>query len=99
MTEPLSIAAGLGGGVVLGGFFFAGLWWTVRRGLSSSKAALWFGASYLLRVGLLAAGLYFLAHDNPVRGLAACAGVIVARICVARMGPRASGTLAGGNAQ
>jgi F1F0 ATPase subunit 2 len=91
---------GLGGGLLLGGLFFAGLWWTVRRGVSSRKAALWFAASYLVRVGLLAIGLYVLAHDSAVRGLAACVGVMVARIAVARFGPSASaGTVAGGNAR
>jgi F1F0 ATPase subunit 2 len=101
MTEPLAVAAvGFCGGLLLGGFFFAGLWWTVRRGVSSRQAAVWFAASYLVRVGLLATGLYFLAHDNAARGLAACVGVIVARIAVARLGSSASaGTVAGGNAQ
>jgi F1F0 ATPase subunit 2 len=98
MSDPLSIGTGLGAGLLLGGGFFAGLWWTTRRGLSSPRAALWFGASYLVRVGLLATGLYILAHGNGTRGVAACIGVIIARVAVARfrVTPSAAGT-AGGN--
>ena len=38
-------------GLVLGAIFFGGLWWTVRKGLSSQQPALWFLGSMLLRMG------------------------------------------------
>ena len=37
MNEPLSLASALVAGVLLGAFFFGGLWWTVREGLSSKR--------------------------------------------------------------
>jgi len=45
---PLVTALALG--LVLGAVFFGGLWWTVRRGLTSSTPGLWFGLSALGRM-------------------------------------------------
>lgn len=89
MNDLLSITTGLAGGLLLGGFFFGGLWWTLRRALASPTAGLWFAASYLVRFAVLAGGLYVLAHGEVTRGLAACAGLIVARLAVAFFGPAA----------
>ena len=36
-------------GLVLGGVFFGGLWWTVQKGFASPRPALWFLGSLLLR--------------------------------------------------
>jgi F-type H+-transporting ATPase subunit a len=84
----LPAVVGFCGGVALGVLFFAGLWWTVRRGLSSTGAALWFAGSFLLRFAILALGLYALARDNPTRGIAAAVGVVLARIVVVRFTAR-----------
>jgi F1F0 ATPase subunit 2 len=32
-------------GLLLGAIFFGGLWWTVRKGVSSKRPALWFSAA------------------------------------------------------
>ena len=37
----------------------AGLWWTVRLGVSSKQPALWFLVSLLLRMAIVLAGFYF----------------------------------------
>lgn len=99
MTDAISIAGGLGAGLLLGAFFFVGLWWTVHRGVSSPQAALIFAASYLVRVAVLGGGLYILGNGNPTRGVAACVGVLLARIAVARFRPATSArNVAGGTA-
>ncbi len=66
-----SLAPALAAGLLLGAFFFGGLWWTVTRGVSSQRPALWFFASMLLRMSLTLAGFYFVGRD----GLGAVAAV------------------------
>lgn len=88
MSELLSGVTGAIAGGLLGIIFFGGLWWTVRRALSSEAAGIWFACSYLLRFSLLAVGLYVLAHDDAVRGLGAAIGLIAARLVMVRLGLR-----------
>ena len=47
MNETLSLVLALVAGVLLGAIFFGGLWWTVRKGVSSKQPALWFFGSLL----------------------------------------------------
>ena len=76
MNEPLTLVLALVAGVVLGAIFFGGLWWTVRKGVSSKRPALWFFGSLLLRMSIALAGFYFVA----ARSLGAAAAVSP-RIC------------------
>ena len=71
MNETLTLVLALVAGVVLGAMFFGGLWWTVRKGVSSKQPALWFLGSLLLRMGIALAGFYFVVR----RSLGAAAGV------------------------
>ena len=69
-------------GAVLGTIFFGGLWWTVRKGASSGRPALWFFSSGLLRMAIVVAGFYY-AGDGRWRCFAsAVAGFVVARLVV-----------------
>ena len=77
---PSCIAGGL-----LGVVFFGGLWWTVRRGLVSSRAALWFFASLLVRTAIVIAGFLLVCGDDWRRWLAALLGFSVARLVVTRV--------------
>lgn len=81
LTLTLAAIAGLG----LGALFFGGLWWTVRRGLSSPQPALWFLGSMLLRVGLVIAGMYAVGGDRWQALLACLLGFVVARGMVTRL--------------
>jgi F1F0 ATPase subunit 2 len=69
-------------GVVLGAFFFGGLWWTVRRGVVSSQPALWFLGSALLRTAITLAGFYFVAGGQWQRLVSCLVGFLAARIVV-----------------
>jgi F1F0 ATPase subunit 2 len=72
-------------GLMLGTVFFGGLWWTVRRGLSSPQAGLWFTGSFLLRTTVVIMGFWFVAQGDW-RRLAGCiAGFLGARFLVMRM--------------
>lgn len=64
----LTLLAGLG----LGGVFFGGLWWTVKKGVSSPWPALWFCVSLALRTSLVLLGFYFIADGHWQRLLLAC---------------------------
>jgi F1F0 ATPase subunit 2 len=82
MSEALSLILAVVAGGLLGGVFFGGLWWTVRRGVSSSRPALWFLGSMLVRMGIVLGGFYFVGRDDWQRLVAAVLGFIVARFLV-----------------
>jgi F1F0 ATPase subunit 2 len=82
MSEPLSLAFAMSTGVLLGAMFYGGLWWTVRRGVSSKRVALWFFGSLLLRMGLALAGFYVVADGHWQRLLLCLLGFVVARLAV-----------------
>jgi F1F0 ATPase subunit 2 len=85
MNEGLSLAFALVAGVLLGGFFFGGLWWTVRKAVSSRQPALWFLGSMLLRTGIVLSGFYFVSGGDWKRLLASLLGFIIARLVVTRL--------------
>lgn len=69
-------------GIVLGIFFFGGLWWTVRKGLSSGHPAAWFVGSLLLRTSIVLGGFYVVSAGHWDRLLACLLGFLLARIIV-----------------
>ena len=85
MIELLRLASTLAAGTALGAMFYGGLWWTVRRGVASKRAALWFSASLLLRMGAALAGFYFVAGAHWQRLLLCLLGFVFARLAVTRL--------------
>ena len=85
MSELMYLMLDFFAGMAMGALFFGGLWWTVQKGLVSSRPALWFMGSLLLRTGLTLCGFYFVAGSNW-KSLAACLlGFIVARFIITRV--------------
>jgi F1F0 ATPase subunit 2 len=82
MNEFLVLAPPLAAGLLLGAFFFGGLWWTVIRGVSSQRPALWFFGSMLLRMSLTLTGFYFVGGENWERWLLCLLGFVLARLGV-----------------
>ncbi|MEP6496292.1 MAG: ATP synthase subunit I [bacterium] len=74
-TIALACAAGAGLGVL----FFGGLWWTVRKAVSSPLPALWFAGSLLVRMGVVLTGLYLVSSGDWKRLAACLAGFVAAR--------------------
>jgi F1F0 ATPase subunit 2 len=72
-------------GVGLGAIFFGGLWWTVRKGASSRRPALWFFGSALLRMSIALAGFYLTAGAHWERLLACLLGFVTIRLVVTRL--------------
>ncbi len=85
MTEFLSLAPALVAGGLLGGFFFGGLWWTVRRGLASQSPALWFLGGMMLRMSITLVGFYYIGGDDWRRWLSCLIGFGLARQAVNRL--------------
>lgn len=84
MNEPLTLIMAGAVGLGLGTVFFGGLWWTVRKAVSSPRPALWFAGSMLLRTGLILAGFYLVGGGQWQRLLVCLLGFVVARFLVMR---------------
>ena len=82
MNEVLLLALACSVGVLLGAIFFGGLWWTVRKGVSSEQPALWFFGSLLLRMSIALAGFYFVSGGHWERLLLCLVGFVIARLGV-----------------
>lgn len=85
MTDTLILAWAWGTGVVLGAFFFGGLWWTVRKGVAGQRPALLFLTSFLLRTSIALGGLYVVSGGHWDRLMAGLLGFVIARLIVTRL--------------
>jgi F1F0 ATPase subunit 2 len=85
MNETLIVVLAGVAGWVLGAIFFGGLWWTVRRGLSSKRPAFWFLGSLLVRMSIALPGFYFVGRGHWERLVACLLGFVVARLVVTWM--------------
>ena len=85
MNNFLIPAVALVAGLVLGTVFFGGLWWTVRKGVSSKHPALWFLGSMLVRMSIVLLGFYFVGRGDWQRLVACLVGFIIARFIVMRL--------------
>lgn len=85
MAEMICLPWAFAGGVLLGGFFFHGLWWTVRKGLGSPRPALWFLVSYLVRMAVVMSGFYLLSGGLWSRLAVCIIGFVLARCFVVRV--------------
>jgi F1F0 ATPase subunit 2 len=91
MNELVTLVLAWGAGALIGGMFFAGLWWTVRHGATSRQPAVWFGGSLLLRMSIALTGFYFVSGRQWDRLLVCLLGFVMARVVVTRL-TRASDT-------
>lgn len=80
MSALLQLGMPFATGLMLGVCFFAGLWWTIQRGLQAANPGVWFSLSALLRMSLVLLGLFPSARSGLASLLACVAGIVVARI-------------------
>lgn len=85
MNDTLTLALAWLSGGLLGMFFFGGLWWTVRKGVSAKQPSLWFFGSLMLRISIAMAGFYFVSRGHLERLLASLFGFFIARLIVTRL--------------
>ena len=69
-------------GIILGMIFFGGLWFTVKKTVGSSYAAIWILSSSLTRTVIVLTGFYFVGQGNWQQLLLAVSGFIAARFLV-----------------
>lgn len=74
-------------GMVLGLFFFGGLWWTVRKVTTSPNPALLFFSSVMLRMAVVISGFYVVMAGDWQRLCTALLGFIIARMLVMYFSP------------
>ena len=82
MNETVTLLLAWVAGLFVGGIFFGGLWWTIRKGLSSNRSALWFLGSLVLRTSIALAGFYCVAGGHWERLLVCLLGFVMARLIV-----------------
>jgi F1F0 ATPase subunit 2 len=66
-------------GLMLGGIFIGGLWWTIRYGINAKRPGLWFSVSMIVRMTIVMAGFYFVGVGQWDRLLSCLLGFIAAR--------------------
>jgi F1F0 ATPase subunit 2 len=84
MNETVGLLLVLVTGLVLGAMYFGGLWWTVKKGVSSRHPALLFLGSLLLRTTIALAGFTFIARGHWERLLMCILGFFIARFILTR---------------
>jgi F1F0 ATPase subunit 2 len=72
-------------GILLGTFFFGGLWFTVRKGMVAKNPALLFLVSFIIRIAVVLTGFYFIAQSDWKNILFCLGGFLVARSAVTRL--------------
>jgi F1F0 ATPase subunit 2 len=85
MGEISILIRALLAGLLLGILFYGGLWWTVRRSMSTGHVGIWLIGSFLLRASITIGGFYFVAQGDWRALLACLLGFLMARICVTRL--------------
>ncbi len=84
INDAVWLTLSLIAGGVLGAIFFGGLWWTIKYGLNSSRPALWFFTSLILRSAVVVGGFYLIGQNHWTQLGACLAGFILARLMIAR---------------
>ncbi|MGH9679084.1 MAG: ATP synthase subunit I [Candidatus Acidiferrales bacterium] len=82
MNEVLHLLSASVAGLLLGGIFFGGLWWTVRRSMASRHPALWIFGSLLIRMAIVLSGFYEIGRGHWERLVACLVGFVLARAAV-----------------
>jgi F1F0 ATPase subunit 2 len=85
MNETLILVLAGMAGWMLGAFFFGGLWWTVQKGVSSKRPAVWFLVSLLVRMSIALLGFYFVGRGHWERLVACLLGFAFARFVLTWM--------------
>jgi F1F0 ATPase subunit 2 len=84
MNNIALLLMALAAGILLGLFFFGGLWITAKKALVSTMPQLWFFVSLIIRLGVTLIVFYWVGRNHWDRMLVCLAGFIVARFVLMR---------------
>lgn len=84
-SELLRLTLPLGAGVVLGIFYFGGLWLTVRKLPTARRPALLSLSSFFARLAVVLAGFYFVMSGRWERVLVCLVGFLCVRFAAVRL--------------
>ena len=90
MTELLGWLLAAVGGALLGLFYYAGLWFTLRRLPEQAHPALWVFGSFTLRLAVSIAGFYFILGPDrslPRLGVALLTFILARVLLIRRLRP------------
>ncbi len=79
MSEIIWIIVSIVMGLALGLFFYGGLYWTVKKGLTAKHPGLIFSGSLFLRIAVTLWGFLWVSQGHISRILACLAGFLVIR--------------------
>lgn len=87
MNEFMQYAFAWFSGLMLGGVFFGGLWWTVKSVLSEKFSPAWLLVSWLLRMAVALTGFYLFGREHWQLLLSCLLGFVMARALVKWLTP------------
>ena len=85
MNEILHVLLAFIAGGALGAIFFAGLWLTVKKMVTSKVPAILMMVSFLLRTAITLIGFYYVSFKKPELVIVCLIGFIISRIIVKRL--------------
>ena len=88
VNQILSSSFVLFTGVMLGLFFYSGLWWTTRKVIVNARSPLLLLGSFVLRAFVVMSGFYLIAAHDWKNLLICLSGFLIARLlvsCVLRL--------------
>jgi len=85
MNETLSVILVFAAGLMLGVLFFGGLWFTVKKAVTSKLPALWMVGGFIIRAGITLVGFYYVSLGNWQWLLICLLGFVIARMLVLKI--------------
>lgn len=82
MNEISNIIVPFVVGLLLGALFFGGLWFTVKKLITSKTPAILMIGSFLFRIGIVLAGFYLIGLGDWKKLVVCLIGFVVARFAV-----------------
>lgn len=82
MTEIPYMILALIGGMLLGAIFFGGLWFTVKKIITSKTPALLMLSSFVFRISIVLLGFYLIGLGDWKKLIVCLVGFIIARFFV-----------------
>jgi F1F0 ATPase subunit 2 len=83
-TNPMLWAFSFIWGVLLGLFYFGGLWMTLKVMTRSNKPKSWLGISFIIRISFIMAGFWVIMKADAVSFILTLSAFLITRIILTR---------------